>query len=294
MTFSSERPKQRKKVEVPLETDTLRVVREKVEYAAEIVREDLSLAVFTDYVLVAGGTTDPVSRAIALMTEQERRQFQWMISGGHPPKVDWSQKKTPEETKKKDKLRDREQAVRCLKFMYSMFPDIAQPPAPVEYGHVLAFYSQVDKAAPLLSAVIKIDSAQRGLSSGVEGADPEWMAEYISAKKIASEASSFVQRYMNMVRAETGRIDAATKVVQQRARIAKKKVGLVENDDHPENRAREATGQKRLGAAIDRSALPEGSRQKRQLGDVSDKLRVFVGAKAGPSTSNTTAPMNTD
>nr|WMI40031.1 MAG: hypothetical protein [Rhizoctonia cerealis orthocurvulavirus] len=262
---------------VPEEGDSLETLYRKADALAKIVEDGRSLAIYTGFKQTSLGSVDPVEAARRSFTAAEERLWDAWCEGSALPQPDWNQ--APSNPRESDGKREQ-----LAKWAHAL--NIIYKRTDLEGRHVTQFKKELEPLIPLVTAMMGVISAKRGLLSGTTKLTEMEMAEYQTARKIASTVSDETNKIMRAIKEATNRLHQRNQVLQERVRQLGNKLGVNDRGDGPVNKERAILGKRRIAATFDTDHGPAEGREKRTRGDIERAIgAIQAPAPRGPQPS---------
>ncbi|AOG59237.1 hypothetical protein [Sclerotium hydrophilum virus 1] len=266
---------------LPSPDDSFEVLVDKLERLAKVVRDNKSLALYTGFHATPGGAINPVDVAKRQFTTKEREQYAEWEAGSELPPFDWNRDRLPVAGK------DGNPAT-LSKWAEAL--SILWDTKGADNGNVVWFKKSHPYLIPLVTAMVGVINARKGLTSGQAALSEMEMAEYQTARKIAAEATDNIRITMEAMRRPTERMSAHIQVIQERSRQLGNKIPGKDRGDGPFNKERIALGKRRVGVDFEVTHNRGAGREVRTRHDIQQALAMPQRPVASTSTTAPRAP----
>lgn len=240
-----------RKLPMPMKTDSLAQLADKMDDLRQVIQNGGSLAVATGLMGTVRQTADPLEYALQEMSTTEKEQYDMWINGARL--LDFDKKKSVDN---RDKWRGNDKSLnQWLVGLRAMYDDES-----LTAEHVVWYAANASFMVPTIMAFCKVKSAERALTIKGKDLSPAELAEYQTSKKVLAEAAFRVQEIKKILNAYTSRIDKAEQVVLTRLRHYEDRIKEKPRGDAPLNRERARRGMPALRGPSNLSSLGKRSR----------------------------------
>ncbi|OQE14149.1 hypothetical protein PENFLA_c040G05421 [Penicillium flavigenum] len=169
----------------PEPTDKLVQAYRKLERLADLVNEDKSLAIHTNYAKALHKQRNPITEAKDKMLPAELKQYNAWVGGAVMPTVDWKNSREPVELPQHEESHFKKQ-VRAIREIYD--------DRHITRTSAYWFMSNFGYMLPLIEAVVMVQSAQRKYVRDREGLTELELAELETARNIVQVTTDILEK----------------------------------------------------------------------------------------------------
>nr|WPN08775.1 hypothetical protein [Ceratobasidium bipartite virus 1] len=260
--------------QLPLVTEdmTLKELREVMEKYGKVVERGAYLYEWTGGKAAKLGTLDPKELGRERMTAIERRALDWWEENGDKGEFDWS-KCTEEGKVPEGKVGKYNDELRALRWMYGKKDLVLQ--------NWFWVRKNSEARAHVVWALVKIVKASQDITNGLDTSDALGVAEYQTANKIISVASTNVRTFMEGIHKLLRPIDDGLNLVIARKISMGARLGIKQKKVGTANRQAELFGQGKVGKVTKPDDVPTGQKRVREETTTIEALRKLKVSRRG-------------
>ncbi|QTW52604.1 hypothetical protein [Rhizoctonia solani RNA Virus 11] len=252
------------------ENMTLKELREVMEKYGKVVERGAYLYEWTGGKAAKLGTLDPKELGRERMTAMEKRAIDWWEANGNKEEYDWAEcvlaGKVPD-----GKIGKYNDELRALRWMYSK-PDL-------KMENWFWVRKNSEARAHCVWALVKIVKAGQDLTNGLDTSDALGVAEYQTANKIISVASSNVRVFMEQIHKLLRPIDDGLNMVIARKIAIGTRLKIHQKKEGTANRQAKMFGDESVGKVTKPGDVPLGKKRAREETTTIEMLRKLKVSK---------------